>query len=84
MKYSLDFLRGMHGAPAEAADAIERLETEVERLRAALEQIEHRIAMAQGDGLWCDQRSEQPDPERVKVDGFIEDTVRAALVKEEA
>jgi len=39
VKYSLDFLRGMHGAPAEAADAIERLETEVERLRAALEVI---------------------------------------------
>jgi len=68
----------------EGLSALDRIEAEVERLRAALEQIEHRIAMAQGDGLWCDQRSEQPDPERVKVDGFIEDTVRAALVKEEA
>jgi hypothetical protein len=34
VNYSLDFLRGMHGAPAEAADEIERLTAEVERLRA--------------------------------------------------
>lgn len=46
MKYSLEFLRGMHGAPAEAADYIEELEAENDRLREALERAEAVVEAA--------------------------------------
>jgi FtsZ-binding cell division protein ZapB len=57
VNYSLDFLRGMHGAPAEAADEIERLGAEVERLRAKNNQLQREVERRES-GVYGDMRDE--------------------------
>lgn len=49
------------------------------RMRNALLAILERIEEAQDSGVWCDQGSVHPDPERIKLDGFIEDVIREVL-----
>jgi len=53
--WDLDFLRGMHGAPEWAANEIERLKAENERLRASLREI------ASKDKYGCCRPTIHPD-----------------------
>jgi len=54
VNYSLDFLRGMHGAPAEAADEIERLRARVNELEAVLGALQQAPCPDKYDERWAE------------------------------